>query len=168
MLGLVPRPAWIAPRLAIGDRGRSQKYMNTEENTSFRSYWFPGIFKLYPGSGRFLVKVIAAAIPVAILVSQILIPAFVKPSFEQTTEVSLSNSFNSPSVSEYKDTEPFKTMQDVIRLLERDLRKVERDFLLNKLISDLMGSAFFVTLLLASSLTVLILEVTDPPKKRKG
>jgi hypothetical protein len=25
MLGLVPRPAWIAPRVAIGDRGRSQK-----------------------------------------------------------------------------------------------------------------------------------------------
>jgi hypothetical protein len=25
MLGLVPRPAWIAPRAAIGDRGRSEK-----------------------------------------------------------------------------------------------------------------------------------------------
>ena len=25
MLGLVPRPAWIAPRAAIGDRGRSTK-----------------------------------------------------------------------------------------------------------------------------------------------
>jgi hypothetical protein len=27
MLGLVPRPAWIAPRVAIGDRGRwAKKY----------------------------------------------------------------------------------------------------------------------------------------------
>jgi hypothetical protein len=29
MLGLVPRPAWIAPQAAIGDRGRSLKEMKT-------------------------------------------------------------------------------------------------------------------------------------------
>jgi hypothetical protein len=27
MLGFVPHPAWVAPRAAIGDRGRSQKYI---------------------------------------------------------------------------------------------------------------------------------------------
>jgi hypothetical protein len=34
MLGLVPRPAWIAPRVAIGDRGRWAKNKSFAEADS--------------------------------------------------------------------------------------------------------------------------------------
>jgi hypothetical protein len=40
MLGFVPHPAWVAPRVAIGDRGRwaNKKPLN-HTNNQFTSLW---------------------------------------------------------------------------------------------------------------------------------